>query len=60
MGRALLIYADIWPETDSSRADYWIYMHNFPCHHRLPNYAETEALSILQLMIVRKQNFTTP
>lgn len=39
---------------DESRSKYWIYLSNYPCHHDLPSYAEEEALTMLQLMIVRK------
>ena len=39
---------------DESRSNYWIYLSNFPCHHKLPKNAEKDTLTMLQLMIVRK------
>jgi len=47
---------------DKSKSKYWIYLSHYPCHHDLPNYAEKEALTMLQLMVVRKQfqQFTEP
>ncbi len=39
---------------EESRSNYWIYLSNFPCHHKLPKNAEKDALTMLQLMIVRK------
>jgi len=39
---------------DESRSSYWIYLSNFPCHHNLQKHAEKDAMTMLQLMIVRK------
>lgn len=39
---------------DEGRANYWIYLHNFPCHHKFSDHAETAALRVLQLMAARK------
>ena len=41
-------------DADEGRANYWIYLHNFPCHHQLPDDAEMDALNVLQIMIARK------
>jgi len=40
---------------DKTKSKYWIYFSHYPCHHDLPNDAEKEALTMLQLMVVRKR-----
>ncbi|KAJ7199755.1 hypothetical protein GGX14DRAFT_544988 [Mycena pura] len=34
---------------DQSKASYWTYLHVYPCHHKLPDNAEKEAIHILHL-----------
>ena len=41
---------------DDLKSNYWTYLHNYPCHHKLTDTAETNAKEILQLMMVRKYN----
>jgi hypothetical protein len=56
LGGILLTLLIFGADADEGRANYWIYLHNFPCHHLLPDHAETEAFTMLQLTTARKSN----